>query len=124
MQPYQNALDLAVPTIKSVNDPILSSLYNKGEKFSFPEYGALAKKYNERSQVIKAFAIKILVNKKGYTMDSFTLTLYVSSLLLLQSLSFLFKDEVEEFDTSLICLSLMCAVGIKLHLFFLQPHFQ
>ncbi|EXD72652.1 putative membrane protein, partial [Acinetobacter baumannii 947299] len=46
-------------------------------------------------------------------MDSFTLTLYVSSLLLLQSLSFLFKDEVEEFDTSLICLSLMCAVGIK-----------
>lgn len=27
-------------------------------------------------------------------MDSFTLTLYVSSLLLLQSLSFLFKDEV------------------------------
>ncbi|KJE65332.1 hypothetical protein RR27_18550, partial [Acinetobacter baumannii] len=47
-----------VPTIKSVNDPILSSLYNKGEKFSFPEYGALAKKYNERSQVIKAFAIK------------------------------------------------------------------
>nr|EHZ6870262.1 hypothetical protein [Acinetobacter baumannii] len=58
MQPYQNALDLAVPTIKSVNDPILSSLYNKGEKFSFPEYGALAKKYNERSQVIKAFAIK------------------------------------------------------------------
>ncbi|VCX95299.1 hypothetical protein BANRA_04301 [Acinetobacter baumannii] len=43
MQPYQNALDLAVPTIKSVNDPILSSLYNKGEKFSFPEYGALAK---------------------------------------------------------------------------------
>lgn len=45
-------------------------------------------------------------------MDSFTLTLYVSSLLLLQSLSFLFKDEVEEFDTSLICLSLMCAVAL------------
>lgn len=46
-------------------------------------------------------------------MDSFTLTLYLSSFLLLQSLSFLFKDDFEEFDTSLIGLSLMCAVGIK-----------
>ncbi|MCE6874276.1 hypothetical protein KSB06_19515 [Acinetobacter baumannii] len=58
MQPYQNALDLAGPTIKSVNDPLLNSLYVKGEKFSFPEYGTLAKKYNERSEVIKVFAIK------------------------------------------------------------------
>lgn len=58
MRPYQNALDLAVPTIKSVNDPLLNSLYVKGTQFSFPEYGALAKKYNERSEVIKAFAIK------------------------------------------------------------------
>ncbi len=32
-------------------------------------------------------------------MDSFTLTLYLSSFLLLQSLSFLFKDDFEEFDT-------------------------
>ncbi len=55
-------------------------------------------------------------------MDSFTLTLYVSSLLLLQSLSFLFKDEVEEFDTSLICLSLMCAVGIKASFIFFYNH--
>ncbi|VDA35430.1 hypothetical protein BANRA_03859 [Acinetobacter baumannii] len=82
MQPYQNALDLAVPTIKSVNDPILSSLYNKGEKFSFPEYGALAKKYNERSQVIKAFAIKNSCKKKGYTMDILHLLYMYKSLLL------------------------------------------
>ncbi len=32
-------------------------------------------------------------------MDSFTLTLYLSSFLLLQSLSFLFNDDFEEFDT-------------------------
>lgn len=57
-------------------------------------------------------------------MDSFTLTLYVSSLLLLQSLSFLFKDEVEEFDTSLICLSLMCAVGIKASFIFYNHTFN
>ncbi len=56
-------------------------------------------------------------------MDSFTLTLYVSSFLLLQSLSFLFKDDFEEFDTSLIGLSLMCGIGIKASLVFLQPHF-
>lgn len=52
-------------------------------------------------------------------MDSFTLTLYVSSLLLLQTLCFLFKDEVEDFDTSLIGISLMCAIGIKASLVFL-----
>ncbi|MFX9257956.1 hypothetical protein ABTN91_18670, partial [Acinetobacter baumannii] len=51
-------------------------------------------------------------------MDSFTLTLYLSSFLLLQSLSFLFKDDFEEFDTSLIGLSLMCGIGIKASLVF------
>ncbi|EPV0801052.1 hypothetical protein ACV1NG_003580 [Acinetobacter baumannii] len=51
-------------------------------------------------------------------MDSFTLTLYLSSFLLLQSLSFLFKDDFEEFDTSLIGLSLMCGIEIKASLVF------
>jgi hypothetical protein len=57
MKPYQQALDIALPTVRTVNDPILNSVFVKGS-YTLSEYGSLAKKYNERSEVIKSFAIK------------------------------------------------------------------
>lgn len=49
MKPYQQALDIALPTVRTVNDPILNSVFVKGS-YTLSEYGSLAKKNTTKDQ--------------------------------------------------------------------------